>query len=92
VSVPRRPAPRTEELPKPKEPHQFRVVDVMTRQVPADGVGAREAIVALQQFRSVVDVDVYIWQSESERWRRLTFAERDQLWKLRDTVPVTSRH
>jgi hypothetical protein len=67
---------------RPREPRKFRVVDVMTRQVSADGVGTREAIDVLRKFRSVVDVDVYVWQPERDRWRRLTFGERSELWKL----------
>jgi hypothetical protein len=83
LSVPRKPRRRSQEPPKPREPRRFRVVDLMTREMPADGVGAREAIDALKRFRSVVDVNVYVWQPEHDRWRMLTFDERGQLWKLR---------
>jgi hypothetical protein len=31
-------------------------------------------------MRSLVDVDVYVWQHERERWRRLTFAEQRALF------------
>jgi hypothetical protein len=59
--VPRKPRPRPPEMPKPRAPHRFRVVDVMTRQVLVDGAPAREAIDALAGFRSTVDFSVYVW-------------------------------
>jgi hypothetical protein len=54
----------------------------MTRQALVDDAGAREAIDALADVRSIVDVDVYIWQEESDRWRLLTFSERRAMWEL----------
>lgn len=81
--VPRKPRPAKSEVSQPKEPRRFRVVDVMTRQLAADDVSAREAVEALRNFRSVVDVDLYVWQPSRERWRRLTFEEGSELWKFR---------
>jgi hypothetical protein len=84
--VPRKPRPPKREAPKSRQPRKFRVVDVMTRQIPADGVGARETVEALRGFRSIVDVDVYVWHPGGDRWRRLTFGEVSELWKLRETI------
>ena len=84
VFVPRQPRPAPPTLPEPRQPRKFRVVDVMTRQVLADGASAREAIDVLKGLRSVVDVTISVWQPESERWRMLTFAECGEMWKLRD--------
>jgi hypothetical protein len=53
----------------------------------ADDASAREAIDALKGVRSVVDVHIYVWQPDSERWRMLTFAERTAMWELRDRRP-----
>lgn len=72
--------------PEPRRPYRFRVVDLMTREVLADDVGAREAIAALAPVRSIVDVSVYVWDQEAERWRRLTFAETKSLWEYRDRL------
>jgi hypothetical protein len=83
--VPRKPRETPPEPPKPREPRKFRVVNLMTRQVLADGAMAREAIDVLRGLRSVVDVTIYVWQPERERWRMLTFAERSEMWKLRDS-------
>lgn len=80
------PAPSAE----PRRPYRFRVVDLMTREVLANDVGAREAIAALAPVRSIVDVSVYVWDHEAERWRRLTFAETKSLWDYRDRLPTAA--
>jgi hypothetical protein len=84
VFVPRKPRSRPPEPPKPREARKFKVVDVLTRQAVADDVPARQAIDALNGFRSIVDVNVYVWQPERERWRMLTFDESAELWTLRE--------
>jgi hypothetical protein len=76
LSVPPKPKPRAPEPPKPRVPRRFRVVDVMTRQTLADDVSAAETIEALRSVRSTVDVNVYVWQEERERWRLLTSPEQ----------------
>jgi hypothetical protein len=68
------PAERPAE-PKPRAPRRFRIVDVMTREVLADDVAARDAVAALKDVRSVVDVNVYVWVDEPARWRLLTLGE-----------------
>ena len=80
--VPRKPRPPKPEEPQPKPPRRFRVVDVMTTQPLVDDVSAREAIDALKGVRSIVDVNVYVWQEERDRWRMLTFPERHAMLEL----------
>lgn len=80
------PERRAPEAPPPPQPRAFKVVDVMTRRVLAEGVDARGAIRALAGVRSVVDVNVSVWDPDAERWRMLSFAERRTLWELRDRV------
>ena len=80
--VPRKPRPRPQKAPAPRSPRRFRVVDVMTRQTVAGDAGARGAVEALRGARSIVDVDVYVWQEERNRWRMLTFPERHAMWEL----------
>jgi hypothetical protein len=77
---------RTEETAPERRPHRFKVVDVMTRRVLAEGVDARRAVAALAAVRSVVDVTVSVWDDEAERWRMLSFAERRALWDHRPEV------
>jgi hypothetical protein len=81
VVVPKAPAPRPAER-EPREPRRFRVVDLLSRELLADDAGAREAIDTLSQVRSIVDVNVYVWQPEWERWRLLTFSEQRAMWEL----------
>ena len=76
----RRPAPAP---PKPREPHRFKVVDLMTRQVLAQDVDARGALDALHAVRSIVDITVHVWDADRDRWRRLTFGELKTLWEQR---------
>jgi hypothetical protein len=69
--------------PEPRKPRRFKVVDVMTRQPLAEDVGVRDALEALADARSVVDVIVYAWDREREDWRPLTLREQKLLWERR---------
>ena len=83
IFVPRKPAaPPEPEPPKPKAPHRFRIIDVMTRQELVEDGTVREAVDALKHVRSVVDVEIYVWQAEPQRWRALGIAERRSLLEL----------
>ena len=81
LAAPKRKAP--EAKPAPREPRRFRLIDVATRAVLADDVGPREALGALHDVRSMVDVHVYVWEPEDDRWRLLTLAEQRLLWERR---------
>jgi hypothetical protein len=100
----KKPAPRSEPLfvppkrkarepapPEPRQPRSFRVIDVATRAVLADGVGPREALAALRDVRSSVDVHVFVWEPKDERWRLLTLAEQRTLWDRRNLSPRARR-
>ena len=69
--------------PEPAKPRRFMVVDVMTRDVLADGAGTRETVDLLDAVRSIVDVAIYVWSDVTEQWQLLTFAESKMLWNLR---------
>jgi hypothetical protein len=69
--------------PEPKEPYRFKIVDLMTQQVLAEDIDAREAVQVLGGARSVVDVTIYVWDHDADRWRRLTFGETKALWDYR---------
>ena len=85
VFVPRKPAkPAEPAAPKPREPRRFKVVDLMSRRILAEDVDARRAVAALSGGRSVVDVNIFVWDEEGERWRMLSFAQRRTLWEHRD--------
>ena len=69
--------------PEPRKPWEFKVVDVMTRQVLAEGVDVRATVKLLEGIRSIVDVTIWVWQPEAERWRMLTLEEARSLWEYR---------
>ena len=77
---PRRPEPKPA---APRPPRRFRILDVATREVLADDVPARDALRALSDVRSSVDVQAYVWEEQDERWRLLSLAEQGVLWDRR---------
>ena len=79
----RKPSPRAPEEPAPRERYRFRVTDVMTRELLGDGLDARAAVELLAGLRSIVDVIVYVWEPQGERWRMLSFGETQTLWDRR---------
>ena len=81
--APRSREPRPPKPVEPRAPRRFRVVDVATRAVLADDVGARDALNALADVRSSVDVEVFVWEPERDRWRLLTLGEQRTLWERR---------
>ena len=88
VVVPNDPDAGNQPVPESEAPRvarRFKVVDVLTRQVLADDVGLSEALGALRDVNSVVDVNVYVWDPDEEDWRPLTLSERRTLWGFRST-------
>jgi hypothetical protein len=82
VPPPRRPKP--EAPPQPRRPRSFKVVDVSSRQVLTEGANAQAAIDVLNNVRSIIDVNIYVWQPKTENWRLLSFDEQRLLWDRRD--------
>jgi hypothetical protein len=81
--VPPKPRPREPAPPEPRAPRRFRVLDVATREVLADGASARATLAVLAGVRSSVDVTIYVWEPADEDWRLLTMAEQRALWDRR---------
>ena len=77
---------RRPEEPEPRAPRRFKVVDLMTRRVLAEDTDARDAVRALDDVRSIVDVSIFVWEPVAERWRLLTFDEGRMLWDYRGRV------
>ena len=84
--VPPKTKPRAPKPAEPRAPRRFKVVDVTTREVLADGAGARETVELLGDVRSTVDVTVSVWEPATERWRLLTLGEQLTLWDRRRGV------
>ena len=81
--VPPKRAPRPPKAPEHPRRRTFKVVDVTTREVLAEGTGARATLDVLGGVRSIVDVNVYVREPEPERWRLLTLDEQRVLWERR---------
>jgi hypothetical protein len=84
VFVPPKPRRREPPPPPPKQPPRFRVVDVITGQTLADHASGRETVDVLKDVRSVIDVRLWRWEHEAERWHPLTLSEQRAIWELRD--------
>jgi hypothetical protein len=72
-----------ESEPQAPPPRRFKVVDLMTRETLAEHADARATVEVLGQVRSIVDVNIYVWDTEVESWRMLTLDERRALWDFR---------
>lgn len=72
---------------EPRAPRQFKVVDVVTREVLAEGADARATIRLLEQVRSIVDVTIWVWQTD--RWRLLSLEDARALWEYRGRLDDT---
>jgi|SRR3954454_11999019 hypothetical protein len=75
--------PRAPKPPVPRPPRQFRVVDVQTREVLAEDASIREALAALRDVHSIVDVAVSVRRRGEGRYRLLTRGEQQALWERR---------
>jgi hypothetical protein len=89
--VPRKRAPRPEPAPAPRTPPRFRVVEVTTQRVLADGANTRATVELLRDVRSVVDVAISVWSEKDGRFRLLTHGEQKALWDLRGAVAANGQ-
>ena len=78
-----KPKPKPDASAPPRPKPKFKVVDVMTRRVLAEGAGLRATVDLLEGVRSVVDVAISVWSHADGRWRLLTHREQNALWELR---------
>lgn len=83
ISVARRRGQRRRQAPEARPPLRFRVVDVMTHEVVADGADTRATVEALRRVRSIVDVLIQVWDDSAGRWRLITHRDQVALWELR---------
>ena len=90
ISVPPKRTPRSAEAPEPRQPPKFKVVDVMTGQVLAEGASARATVDLLENVRSIVDVRIYIREPRAERWRMLSYRDQKLLWGFRGQLSPIS--
>ena len=81
VTLRRAPARKPAAPTRPRT-QRFKVVDVLSGQVLAEDVGAREAVSALERLHSVLDARVSLW-SPTGRWKLLSLDEQKALWRFR---------
>ena len=80
-------SPRPEEPAPARAPARFKVVDVLSRRVLAEDAGVRETVAALGAVRSIVDVNIYVWDPDAEDWRPLPLSRRRLLFSAAAAVP-----
>jgi hypothetical protein len=73
-------APKTAQAPAPLE---FKVVDVMSANVLAEGIDARATVALLEDVRSVLDVRMFVWMADPGRWRLMSLDEQKAMWRFR---------
>ena len=81
--VPRKHRPKPAPEPAPRPRRRFKVVDITSREILAEGADTRATLALLGGIRSSVDVNVSVWEPATERWRLLTLRERQLLWERR---------
>ncbi|HEV7585300.1 MAG TPA: hypothetical protein VGO14_05925 [Solirubrobacteraceae bacterium] len=75
--------PRIAEQPEPLGPRTFKVLDVRSSQVLAEGTDTRATLELLADVGSVLDVRIYVWLQRAGRWRLLGLDEQRALWRFR---------
>ncbi|HKE82004.1 MAG TPA: hypothetical protein VKB54_21985 [Solirubrobacteraceae bacterium] len=75
--VERKPA---EKPAAPRAPRQFKVVDLVSSETLTEGADMRATVDLLKDVHSVVDVHIFVWDDEADRWRLLTLDEQRALW------------
>jgi hypothetical protein len=83
VELKRAVSPKPAPEPQAPPPRRFKVVDLMTRETLAEDADTRATVDVLRQVRSIVDVQMYVWNPGRESWRMLTLDERRALWGFR---------
>jgi hypothetical protein len=80
IKVTKVPARKREKEPAPRVPRRFKVVDLMSSEPLAEDTRMRETLDILADVRSPVDVRIFVWDDEADRWQLLTLREQRALW------------
>src|SRR5262249_33204016 len=81
LKTPKKPAPKREKPPAPRVPRRFKVVDLVSREVLAEGAEMRATLDVLADVRSAVDVRIFVWDQEADDWHLPTLGEQRSLWE-----------
>jgi len=74
------PARKREKEPARRLPRRFKVVDVVSSETLAEGARMRATLDVLKAVRSPVDVRIFVWDHEADKWCLLTLSEQRALW------------
>jgi hypothetical protein len=74
------PARKRDKEPKPRPPRRLKIVDLVSSETLAEGADMQTAVAVLADVRSPVDVRIFVWDHEGEKWRLLTLGEQRALW------------
>ncbi len=80
ISDVKAPARKREKEPAPRVPRRFKVVDLVSSETLAEGTQMRATLDVLEEVRSTVDVRIFVWDDEADRWHLLTLSEQRALW------------
>jgi hypothetical protein len=87
VVSPKKPRRKPDKQPASRPPRRFRVVDLVSSETLAEDTEMRATLEVLQGVRSPVDVRIFVWNHEAERWRLLLLAEQRALWEAARDAP-----
>jgi hypothetical protein len=80
ISATKAPPRKREKEPAPRLPRRFRVVDLLSAETLAEGAHMRATLDVLKEVRSSVDVRIFVWDHEADKWHLLTLSEQRALW------------
>jgi hypothetical protein len=80
LKVTKRAPRKREQAPAPRVPRRFKVVDLVSSKTLAEGADMRATLDVLSEVRSAVDVRIFVWDDEAEKWHLLTLPEQRALW------------
>ena len=73
--------------PAPRPPRRFKVVDLVSSETLAEDTDMRTTLDVLDGVRSPVDVRIFVWNHEAERWHLLTLPEQRAMWEAARDAP-----
>ena len=87
VVAPKKPRPKRAKEPAPRPPRRFKVVDLVSAETLAEDTDMRTTLDVLEGVRSPVDVRIFVWNHEAERWHLLTLPEQRAMWEAARDAP-----
>jgi hypothetical protein len=81
LKPPKKRPPKREKAPAPRVPRRFKVVDLVSSEVLAEGAEMRATLDLLAEVLSAVDVRIFVWDQEAGDWHLLTLGEQRALWE-----------